>query len=109
MLEFVEQVGAADFVHNLCASTSQIRLRNSYRLHSARGSAVLCGMLLAVSAPADFFCSSVRSLQTDAAKPVVVQPGAPGKPSKCASSGDDGADSVACGKQGVAIAGGANQ
>jgi len=82
MLEFVEQVGAADFVHNLCASTSQIRLRNSYRLHSARGSAVLCGMLLAVSAPADFFCSSVRSLQTDAAKPVVVQPGAPGKPSK---------------------------
>lgn len=82
MLEFVKQVGAADFAHNLCASTSHIRLRNSYRLHSARGSAVLWGMLLAVSAPADFFCSSLRSLQTDPTKPVVVQPGAPGKPSK---------------------------
>jgi uncharacterized protein (DUF305 family) len=82
MLEFVEQIGAGDFAHNLCAPTSHIRLRNSYRLHSARGSAVLCGMLLAVSAPADFFCSSVRSMQADPAKPVVVQPGAPGKPSK---------------------------
>ena len=43
---------------------------------------MLCGMLLAASAPPDFFCSSVRSMQADPAKPVVVQPGAPGKPSK---------------------------
>jgi uncharacterized protein (DUF305 family) len=82
MLEFVEQVGAADFAHNVCGFTSYIRLRISYRLHSARGSAVLCGMLLAASAPTDFFCSSVRPQQIDLAKPVVVQPGAPGKPSK---------------------------
>ena len=39
-------------------------------------------MLLAVSAFTSFFCSSVRAKQTDPAKPVVVQPGAPGKPSK---------------------------
>jgi len=39
-------------------------------------------MLLAVSAPTVFFCSNARSQQTDPAKPVVVQPGAPGKPSR---------------------------
>lgn len=39
-------------------------------------------MLLAVSASTSFYCSSVRAKQTDPAKPVVVQPGAPGKPSK---------------------------
>ena len=50
------------------------RFRRKRKLHSARGSAVLCGMLLAAT-PA-------RAQQTDAAKPVVVQPGAPGKPSR---------------------------
>jgi uncharacterized protein (DUF305 family) len=39
-------------------------------------------MLLAASAAAVFFCSNARAQQTDAATPVVVQPGAPGKPSK---------------------------
>jgi uncharacterized protein (DUF305 family) len=43
---------------------------------------VLCGMLLAVSAPTGFFSSPARAQQTDPATPVVVQPGAPGKPSK---------------------------
>jgi uncharacterized protein (DUF305 family) len=49
---------------------------------------VLCGMLLAASASAGFFCpiglffSAMWALQTDPAKPVVVQPGAPGKPSR---------------------------
>jgi uncharacterized protein (DUF305 family) len=52
------------------------------KLRSAKGSAVLCGMLLAVSAPIDFFSSPARAQQTDPAAPVVVQPGAPGKPSK---------------------------
>jgi uncharacterized protein (DUF305 family) len=57
-------------------------------LRSARGSAVLCSMLLAASVPASFFRSTalfsfaMRAQQTDPAKPVVVQPGAPGKPSK---------------------------
>jgi len=82
MLEFVEQIGAVDFAHILYGSTSHIRLRISYQLHSARGSAMLCGMLLAASAPTDFFCSSARPQQTDPATPVVVQPGAPGKPSR---------------------------
>jgi uncharacterized protein (DUF305 family) len=43
---------------------------------------VLCGMLLAMSAPAGFFSFPVRAQQTGPAAPVVVQPGAPGKPSK---------------------------
>jgi uncharacterized protein (DUF305 family) len=58
------------------------RFRRKRKLHSARGSAVLCGMLLAASASAGFFCYAARSQQTDPAKPVVVQPGAPGKPSR---------------------------
>jgi uncharacterized protein (DUF305 family) len=47
---------------------------------SARG--LLVGLLLGASAAAGFFCMSVHSQQTDPAAPVVVQPGAPGKPSK---------------------------
>src|SRR6202167_3541026 len=52
------------------------------KLLSARGSAVLCGMLLAASAAAGFLCCVARAQQTDSAAPVVVQPAAPGKPSK---------------------------
>src|SRR6266478_1862569 len=54
---------------------------NQISLREAR-SAVLCGMLLAASASADFFRSTARSQQTDPATAVVVQPGAPGKPSR---------------------------
>lgn len=45
--------------------------------------AAMCGLafFLAVSAP-DFFCPAARAQQTDPAAPVVVQPGAPGKPSR---------------------------
>jgi uncharacterized protein (DUF305 family) len=82
MLKSVKQTGAVDFAHILYGSISHIRLRISYRLHSAGGSVMLCGMLLAVSAPTDFFCSSARPQQTDPVTPVVVQPGAPGKPSR---------------------------
>lgn len=43
---------------------------------------VLWGLILAASAP-DFFCSTARAQQqTDSAAPVVVQPGAPGKPTR---------------------------
>jgi uncharacterized protein (DUF305 family) len=58
------------------------------QFHSAKGSAVLCGMLLAASVSASFFCSTdlfssaLWAQTTDPAKPVVVQPGAPGKPSR---------------------------
>lgn len=43
---------------------------------------MLCGILLAAGVSGTFFCSSARAQQTDPAKPVVVQPGAPGKPSR---------------------------
>jgi len=64
-------------------------------LRSARASAIaLCGMLLAASAPAGL-CSGLcfapaRAQQTDPAPPVVVQPGAPGKPSKTLPSSTKG-------------------
>ncbi len=58
------------------------RFRRKRELHSARGFAVLCGMLLAASAPTGFFSSPARAQQTDPATAVVVQPGAPGKPSR---------------------------
>jgi uncharacterized protein (DUF305 family) len=57
--------------------------RRKRELHSARGSAVLCGLLLAAGAPIAFFSSPSRAQQTDSTTlPVVVQPGAPGKPSR---------------------------
>jgi uncharacterized protein (DUF305 family) len=43
---------------------------------------VLCAILLAASAPTAPFPSPARAYQTDPATPVVVQPGAPGKPSR---------------------------
>jgi uncharacterized protein (DUF305 family) len=56
------------------------RFRGKRKLLSARGSALLCGMLLAAAV---FLASSTRAQQVDsAAAPVVVQPGAPGKPSR---------------------------
>jgi uncharacterized protein (DUF305 family) len=63
------------------------RFRGKRKLHSARGSAVLSGILLAAEVPAIFFYSPCLfpapwAQQTDPEKPVVVQPGAPGKPSK---------------------------
>jgi uncharacterized protein (DUF305 family) len=56
--------------------------RGKRKLRSAKGFAALCGMFLAANAPAGFFFSPARAQQTDSATPVVVQPGAPGKPSK---------------------------
>jgi uncharacterized protein (DUF305 family) len=58
------------------------RFRRKRKLHSAREFAVLCGILLAASAPAGFFSSPAHAQQTGPATPVVVQPGAPGKPSR---------------------------
>jgi uncharacterized protein (DUF305 family) len=58
------------------------RLHDNSKLHAVREPAVLCGMMLAASAVTGFFCSTAHVQQNDPAKPVVVQPGAPGKPSK---------------------------
>ncbi len=58
-----------------------------HKIHSASGLAVLGGILLAASAPTGF-TAAMYGQQTDSkaspspAAPVVVQPGAPGKPSK---------------------------
>ena len=49
---------------------------------SASGSIALCAALLAVCAPSDLFSSPLLAQQKDSSPPVVVQPGAPGKPSK---------------------------
>jgi len=47
---------------------------------------VLCAMLLAASAATAFLCAPTRAQQSESATPpVVVQPGAPGKPSKTLS------------------------
>ena len=43
---------------------------------------MLGGLLAGASAATGFFCSAARGQQTDAARPVVVQPGAPGQPSR---------------------------
>ena len=96
------------------------------------------GMPLGACAVMSLLCSVACAQQADSAKtPTVVQPGAPGKPSKslpastrgtlpqrspadvefmqgmimhhCAGRGDDGDDPVAHGEQGTAVAGGADQ
>jgi len=58
------------------------RFRCQRELHATRGSAVLWGTLFAVSAPTGLFSSPRCAQQTNPATPVVVQPGAPGKPSR---------------------------
>src|SRR5205807_2438366 len=52
------------------------------KLRYARAFAMLCGLLVAASAPTNFICAIARAQQTDPAAPVVVQPGAPRKPSR---------------------------
>jgi uncharacterized protein (DUF305 family) len=56
-------------------------LSRKRKLQPTRAFRVLCCLLLAAS-PSDFFCSIARAQQGDGRAPVVVQPGAPGKPSK---------------------------
>jgi uncharacterized protein (DUF305 family) len=51
-------------------------------LRSAEGNAVLPAAVFAVMVSTGFFPSLACGQQSDGAKPVVVQPGAPGKPSK---------------------------
>jgi uncharacterized protein (DUF305 family) len=65
--------------------------RGARALFSARGSAVLCGLLFAGGAATIFLASPARAQQGDsAAAPVVVQPGAPGKPSRTLPSSTKG-------------------
>ena len=55
--------------------------RGKRKLQSAREAVALLGLLMAMTAPQSFFGSTAHA-QTDPAKPIVVQPGAPGQPSK---------------------------
>jgi uncharacterized protein (DUF305 family) len=65
------------------AKRDMYSFRRKSGLSSARASVLVCGMLLAASVAAGLFCSAAHAQQTDSAPPpVVVQPGAPGKPSK---------------------------
>src|SRR5262249_41059301 len=52
------------------------------KFHYARRFVWLRSTLLVASAASSFFCTTALAQQTDLAKPVVVQPGAPGQPSK---------------------------
>jgi uncharacterized protein (DUF305 family) len=52
------------------------------KLDFAKRYAVLLAMLLATNAPAGIFSSGARARQSKPATPVLVQPGAPGKPTK---------------------------
>ena len=58
------------------------RFRHNPKLHPVTGLAVLCGVLLVASTRAAFVYPAARPRQTNQTTPVVVQPGAPGKPSK---------------------------
>jgi uncharacterized protein (DUF305 family) len=58
------------------------RLCGTRKLDSGRRSAALCCMLFVASASAGFFSSPTRAQQADPGAPVIVQPGAPGKPSR---------------------------
>src|ERR1700737_1867108 len=58
------------------------RYRRNRMLHSISGPAACYGMMLVASMPAGFVYSSARAQQTNPTAPVVIQPGAPGKPSK---------------------------
>ena len=65
------------------ANGDKYSFRGVRGVSAARGTAVLCGALLAASALAGLFSIDARAQQSDSATPpVVVQPGAPGKPSK---------------------------
>jgi uncharacterized protein (DUF305 family) len=58
------------------------RFRRNRKLQSVTGPAVRCGVLLVASMPTGLVCSAAHAQQTNPDAPVVVQPGAPGKPSK---------------------------
>jgi uncharacterized protein (DUF305 family) len=58
------------------------RFRHNPKLRFVTAPAVLCSMLLVASTPAGVVYSAARAQQTNQTAPVVVRPGAPGKPTK---------------------------
>ena len=69
------------FSNVLCRWHDFLRKRNP---RPGRASATLCSLVffLAASVATRFYCSTARAQQADPAAPVVVQPGAPGQPSR---------------------------
>jgi uncharacterized protein (DUF305 family) len=65
----------------LTTNSRQVRFRREHKLRPG-SERLAVRALLAASISAVFFSPSARAQQTDPAKPVVVQPGAPGAPSK---------------------------
>ena len=66
-----------------CAAKWKVReARRERKARSARGFAVLCSLFLAAGASLGLFVLAARAQQTGADTPSVVQPGAPGQPSK---------------------------
>jgi uncharacterized protein (DUF305 family) len=66
-----------------CAPQRKLyRFHRNRKLQPVTSPALLCGVLFVASAPAAYLCFAARAQQTNPASPVVVQPGAPGKPSK---------------------------
>jgi uncharacterized protein (DUF305 family) len=64
-----------------CAPKKPYRFRRKGKLLAVTRSAVRCGMFVA-SAPTGFVSAAACAPQANPATPVVVQPGAPGKPSR---------------------------
>src|ERR1700719_2060966 len=58
------------------------RFQRNRKLRSVTAPAVLCRVLLVASTPAGVVHAGARGQQTSQTAPVVVQPGAPGKPTK---------------------------
>lgn len=58
------------------------RFPRTAKSRSGQAFVVFCGLLVAASFSTDFFCPAAHAQQADPAGPVVVQPGAPGKPSR---------------------------
>lgn len=66
------------------------RIPREGKLRITRVLAVLCGMFLAANGLEGFLYSVAHAQQTDSSPPVVVQPGAPGKPSRKLPSSSTG-------------------
>src|SRR3984893_15128378 len=63
-------------------SRTLYRFRRNRILHSVTRPIVLCGALLVPSVPSPFLFFLAHAQQNNTPSPVVVQPGAPGKPTK---------------------------
>jgi uncharacterized protein (DUF305 family) len=69
-------------IFNRAPKRNHYHFRRMWKLDFARIRAVLFGMLVIAGTAGTFFGYAPGAQQTDPARPVVVQPGAPGKPSR---------------------------